>query len=366
MEEPCEGVGGQKVIGLDFQTVFGRKRISILDEEQAVALAGGGGWTLKIQEIFAHFKEKPGKPSDLEVLDGAICNWHAYYLGPYNPKENKYDTVDVSGDKWWEKLPLFEEITQEQVFKRYNKESIEEVHVAVLSKRKTVSSDIEERHSYFEIVYPRGNGMYAVVPIGHYPLTYPETTIAKLKYIAATVESRFIYPDLNTFVPRRQAVIFDPTADPEYDQAALLQLLGQYVLDGLNGHLPFQFIAGNCSSSTQELLSKAGHTENLFGMKVDEAYPTNPVMKFIFTLIRILPSPLKGWLIRFIVWVLGGNKGLVINKNGKNEHVRVASPSLIQQGTLNIHNPSKLFNSVEDPKKPHISGRTTFGFALWA
>jgi len=356
----------KKVITLLFETPDGDKRISVLDEEQKVTLVGGKqGRSLKIKEIFDFFQKKPGPPSDLEVLNGRICNWHSFEMGRYNPDLNSYDCkIDFKSENWWEDLPVFEEIEATEVKRRYGKEPKGNALVAVVAKRKVADTDIEDRHMYFEIAMPSKDDKYRILPFGNFPIEYPETTLEKLTFLGKTVESRCIMPDLNTFVSGRQAGIWAMDWD-ETTTLIFLKKLGETIQTGLEGNLPFQFVNGNCSTAVQELINHAtgNSNDNFTQTKPGESYPSNSFMNGLFALIRMIPSFLSEWFTYFILWMVDGGKKMV-TRAGKVIEKSVLHSCINKNGKIDIKisTPNLFFKQLEyGTKEGPISG----GFQLW-
>ncbi len=348
----------EKVICLPFNTSSKVEYISLLDEDKKVVL--NGGLELTIRKIIDLFAKKNAEFTDLEFFASTgITNWNTMELGPRDAKTNAYAHADLTAADWWKNLPALEEISQAEVEARYGEKPADgEWLVCVKSGRQTLDQDFEQRHSYLEIAIPSTKGNYGIYPFGHYPLRFPRSPFEAIKFLAKVTLGRINYPDNNTFFSMRQHAVHAIKLAPQ-QSAKLMQVIQQDLIKGLQGNFTFQFKDENCAQWTQSTIHSFQQEpkHNFFKMKVLDAYPLNPVMGKLFALMRKASPDKQGWLVRGVLRLLGGKKGITIIEDGKSVYKNVLDhPNA--QGEVQIYQPGLMHPQIEGGQ---LNGHLRYG-----
>lgn len=348
----------EKIVTLPFDTTSGIKHLNILDEHVQVELKGN--WKLTIHQIFKLFSRKHAEVTELEFFGPTgITNWNSYELGYWDPATKTYVRPDYSEKDWIRKLPTIEELTSEEIEARYGEKPEPGLgKIFVVSKRNHADLDVVKRHSYLEIAIPVENGKFSVISLGIYPVRFPVTILENLKFLAATVLSKIVYPDLNIYLPKRQYAIHPLKLTKEqFDQ--LVENVGKDILAGLNGNLTFKFIDENCSYWTQKKVNEIVEEEdpNYFEMPLHMSNSKGVALQVLFGFLNSLPPVIRGPIIRAILKVLGGEKGVYIEKDGQKVYESVLGTNK-PYNNITIFQPGLLYKAINEGKRP---GRISFG-----
>lgn len=189
-------------------TVF-IKSVSVLDESKNVTFKGGVVET--IGGIFAIFARRLYGVQNFEMFGGkkpCIRNWNKHKLAYFDVKLNDFVSVIIDESNWWDKLPVFEVISQEALENRIGQKLTgEEWGVGIAQATRTnMGFDISYCHAFLSIAIKQNDGRYRIFDFGKYIDDFPQTFWDFLKLMANTVPSSIAYPDPNRFYSERQRV----------------------------------------------------------------------------------------------------------------------------------------------------------------
>lgn len=347
----------QKVLTLPFHIDNKVEHINILDEDQIVNLRGDMQMTIK--KVFQVFANKKLVPGDLEFFGTlGITNWNAYELGWLDKKSNSYVRVDFLKPKWWEDLPVLEEISFEDIQHRYGKKIEEgEWIVLIRAARQTKGMDPDGQHGFFEIAIPLGNNRYAVYPFGVFPENFPTSFLNRLGFLAATVIAKIGYPDENHLYSHRQYATFVMRLTKD-EGTGFLKIVGSDVIDSIEGNLTLQLGYDNCAAYPQKRLTElfGDRIPNFFMIKTLEAQPSNPFLKLIYRNLKKVSPQWQGCLLNGLQTILGSGRGIYIKEKGKFVFKSVKTNPLHEQQL--IFQPGFLHHQIETGKLP---GFMSFG-----
>lgn len=345
----------QKVISLPFYIDKKMEYISILDESREVVLTG---WRLTIKQVFDIFARKNKEIGNLEFFGTqGITNWNSHQLGSWNPETEKFDTIDITADNWWEQLPVLEEISKETLEKRYHV-TLEEGEWLACAKSTRMSKDLDldGRHGYFEISIPTEEGKYRVYPFGNFAAVFPNGVIRLLRFLVATVIAKIAFPDENFFYSQRQQASFPIKLLVEQGKK-IMKIIQIDAISARHGFMIFQFGGRNCSFWAQDFLeSVVDNLPNFFKMPIVQSNPNNLVLKGIFKLFRATPKIMQKRVIGLVEEFLGASKGLVVFEPGQKTYIsHKGSPIFEEQA---IYQPGLLHMQIEENK---LEGVIKFG-----
>lgn len=363
---------GEKTFNLPFQvaTEDGRlvkKEISILDESRRLKLRGG--YELTIQEIINIFKRKNFDPGKLEFFGSCgISNWHTHELGWWNPDTESYERIDVEREnsRWWEQMPVFEHLSQDEACRRFGIESLRDGQWVAVAKstRESLSLDIDRSHGYFEILVPDERGGFNLYPLGKFAKEFPANLIDKFLFVTNTVESRIEYPDENPYYSHRQHASA-PFVLGEDEGLALMEMIRKDLKAAREGNVVFQFAWENCAWWPQErlenLLGKkedgnVGGAPNFFVNSVLESRPQVQPLRLIFKICRALPECIKKVAVRIVAFILGSWRGRWVVEEGERVFKSMKNSKFKKE--CKMYHPALLHEKIQNKE---IAGNVTLG-----
>lgn len=308
----------EKVLCLPFNTTRRVEFVNILDESQSVEL--NGGWKLTIKQIIDLFARKHEEFTDLEFFGPlGITNWHSMELGSWNPQKQAYDRIDLSSPDWWQKLPVFEEISREQLEARYGvKVAKGEPLVVVSATRAAANVEFEDRHSYLIPAIPVSEDRYRLFPLGEYPPKFPSTIDEKRRFLTDFVAARIAYPDYNDLLSKRQHA-FHPVKLDKSQCDQLMESLREDLLKVRNNQLKFELDDENCGFWTQSrvnaLVPKS--QTNFFLMEFSKMQSRIPAFNQFLIFLSKLSTARQKKVLQFIYNLLGRKKEVPVIKDSK-------------------------------------------------
>lgn len=297
---------------------FDGRHLSILDPNLEIELKGS--YRLKLSEIFGQFANKELDVGNVEYLANGITNWNIHYLGYWDAKEQKYESINVKKDAWWKDLPEFETLSISEVEKRYGapiqgKPWI----VSAAATRESLNLDLENTHAYLHVAIPQENDTYRILNFGKFGFKYPKCMMEKMLTVCVTQTATVAYPDENVFYSNRQTV-FHPFIMTEYQALKVMQSIKQDIIQSRSGNLVYQIHADNCAMWTNEKLAAQLGEDGVPDMYSLPMWNTEPkgFLGALFKLIRKLPDPLQVKMLTFCHFPFNSWKGVWIEEeNGK-------------------------------------------------
>lgn len=344
--------GHQKIICLPFFDGHAMKRVNILDESTYVTLNNERRMT--IAEIFRIFSEKRNRPGNVEFFGTkGIMNWANYEYGSWNPRTESYDRIDLTKPDWWTQLPVFEELSKDEVEAKYQLSLKKGQWVRCLvATLEDLDFDMLRRHGYLETVIPQENDKYAVYPFGNYPLNYPTDAPSQARLVTQTVEGRIGYLEENVFKSNRQHITQSEPNTPD-EGKRIMELIRQDVIASISGNHTFQLFVENCAQWSQKIVvaAEGKKAPNPFIMPVKEMRPTNRKLDwFVHTTPRTQSTILNCF--RLFAYL----DGKTINKDGKRVYKTATFPKKAEE--LVVHQPAYLKKQIEDGS---LHGVITYG-----
>lgn len=348
----------EKVLTLPFNTIHEVRHISILNESLPVML--NGGWRLSIGEIFNIFSKKHTEFTDLEFFGpSGITNWHAFELGPWNPVTKTYDHVDISSPDWWKKLPVFEEVSQEELEGRCGEKLAKGEWLACISAGRTAPDHrFEDRHTYLLVAIPAENGKYRIYPFGQYPEKFPVKLGEQVEFLAKYVKAKIAYPDHNYLISERQHAIH-PIKPDEEERVKLINKVAQDILRARKGELTFQLVDENCARWAQTTVHEAvdRHRPNFFKIEIGKMTSVNPILAKIFAFLGRLSILNQNRLFKGLLKLVGGGRGTTVIEDGKPVYKVLVKDSAVPE-QIYIFQPGFLHQQIEEGK---LKGRIIYG-----
>lgn len=304
----------QKILTLPFDG----RHLSILDPNLEIELKGS--YRLKLAEIFSQFSHKEIDVGNVEYLATGITNWNIHYLGYWDANMQKYQSIDMKNDNWWNELPEFEILTIKEVEKRYGapiqgKPWI----VSAAATRQSFNLDLENTHAYLHVAIPQENDTYRILNFGKFGFKYPKCMLEKMLTVCVTQTATIAYPDENVFYSNRQTV-FHPFVMTEYQALKVLQSIRQDIIQSRSGNLVYQIHADNCAMWTNEKLAAQLGEDGVPDMYSMPMWNTEPkgFLGLLFKFIRKLPDPLQVKMLTICHFPFNSWKGVwVEEENGK-------------------------------------------------
>ncbi len=341
--------GYQKILRLPFFNGQEMIRVNILDESQYVTL--NNQWRLTIEEIFQQFSHKKSSPGNVEFFGTTgIMNWGNFEFGSWNPRTQSYNRIDLTPHpEWWNQLPIFEELTKEEVESKYQVHLEEKKSLrCLIAAIETLDFNVLKKHGYIETIILQANGKYAVYPFGNYPLDYPTFPPSQVRLITETVEGRIQYVEENAFKSNRQHIMQSKVKTPE-ESHDLMERIRQDVNLSVNGNHTFQLGYENCAHWAQKVVTdtEGNDAPNPFKMRIMDMQKTNKALEwFIHTNPRIQSTILHCFrLFSFL-------DGKTIHKDGKSIYKTTAFPKTLDG--LVIHQPAYLKQQIEEGTLPGV------------
>ncbi|MEC7839500.1 MAG: hypothetical protein VX777_05635 [Chlamydiota bacterium] len=303
----------EKIVTLPFE---GKDRC-ILDGSAEIVFKGNMKMT--INEIFQMFEDKTYRVGNLEYLAHGIANWNVHKWGSWNAVKEEYDLIDFSHLHWWKQLPIFEIITQDEAFLRYNKrlDGLEWC-VSATATRGTASLDYENTHAFMEVAIPLGDGRYAIYDFGKFAFKFPANFFESVSIFCQNLHATVAYPDENVFYSHRQQTYQSFTITPDQG-LKLMDVVKADMLKSQQLNFVYQIESDNCAKWVYEHLVTVmgkGNVPDMFRMHLLDTEPIGPVA-CIFNLIKKLPKSIQTKVLVFFHIPMGATKETWIYEGGR-------------------------------------------------
>ncbi|MFN4174839.1 MAG: hypothetical protein ACK4HV_07040, partial [Parachlamydiaceae bacterium] len=180
---------------------FEGRELSIMDESMMIEFSKG--LSLTLGQVFKIFESKAYEGGILEYMKEGIINFSPLEMGHF--ENGKVKPISVAAKKWWEKLPILEILTKNEVISRYGivPHSGEWIASAA-STRGSLSLDFNKTHAFLEIAIPEENGNYRIFDFGKFAMRFPKTIFEMMKMFCQNVKATIAYPDENVYYTFRE------------------------------------------------------------------------------------------------------------------------------------------------------------------
>lgn len=181
--------------------------VNILDRNHVHTFSNGR--QVALRAIFDSYRSLNHQPTsgEFEIFYDGLDLWNGHEWGAKKEGAEGYETLDVSQPRYWEKLPVYDIATKEQIQRKYHiniKDAASSIQV-LESTRLTLGISLEG-HGYTIFYIPTGDGVtYKVFPFGLYANTFPTNSCQNASFIGDTVPGKIVFPDPNYAYPRQKA-----------------------------------------------------------------------------------------------------------------------------------------------------------------
>lgn len=302
----------EKVITLPFEG----KKVNLLDESQTITLSNE--WKLTVKAALDVFKDKNKRTGNLEFFDKeGIVNWNAHFYGRWDPKTKKHSQISINQEKWWEKFPVFEELSLEEVQKRYGAKLEAGQWLGLAQASCMKEKNVDDAHGYEGVLIPNEGGKtYRLMEFGKFAEGFPSNILQTLFFLGATRKSRISYPDENGFYSHRKRAFWPKALTPK-EGTKLMNKIGSELIKALEGNLVFQFSGENCAYWPQMLNEDLfAPVPNFFRVDGLKAKPENPVLKRMFRHFKKHPKR-KEFHLKLLKALFCGCRSKKVVENGK-------------------------------------------------
>lgn len=314
--------GGDGPARIDLTLPMGGREVSILDDRLIVDL--GEGYSQTVGQIIETFINRQWEIGNVEYFKDGIRNWNPKRLGPWSPEEGEYKQVDFSKEKWWEELPVVEEISVEQASKHFDLELDGKQWVmAVRAAREQENDTPINIHGWMQVGIPV-NGGYRLLDFGKYTEEFPRAWYEFIDITVNSVPAVITYPDESAFALDRQHTWQAVTTSVEEGQA-LFNSISEDLENVNDENIAFQFISDNCIKWAWSKVNEAVGDEHMppevVQMNFSDLEPGG-VMGVFFKILRWLPFEIRWLILTLIVTIFGAWKGMKIRHlDGTSEKV---------------------------------------------
>ncbi len=332
--------GNAKLLCLPFEGMY----LSILDEDLTVTFRGN--YTLTLREIFHIFSEKEVAVGNLEFMSEGIVNWNLHRLGYWNADLKRYITVDMNLDKWWEEMPVLENLNRRQLVKRFKVDVKSHGWVAAaVATRANPDLDFDATHAFLEVAIPLEDGTYNIYDFGKLATEYPANLMERLMMLTKTVHAAVAYPDDSIFYTTRQRG-FEPFLLSSRQGRSLMDLIRRDINIAKQNNLVYQIESENCAKWVHSMLAKVLEEKNvpdLFRMQLLDTHPKGPVAH-IFAWIKKLPDSWQVPVLTFLHLPLGAGRTIYVEEAGEKVAKSLSRHSFFETGQIFL--PALLIHKV--------------------
>ncbi len=303
----------EKIVTLPFEGV----ERNILDGSLEITFKGN--YRLTVDEIFQIFKDKKYKVGNLEYLAYGVCKWNVHKWGYWSEDKQDYELIDLAHHQWWKQLPVFEIITQDEAFERYQKRlDGKEWCVSATATRGTASLDYENTHAFCEVAIPWGDGRYAIYDFGKFAFRFPSSFFEGVSIFCHNLHATVAYPDENMFYSHRQQTYqaFPISVEQGYK---LMEVIKVDMMKSKQLNFVYQIESDNCAKWVHHHLEAVLGKENvpdMFRMHLLDTEPIGPVGA-IFGLIKKLPKFMQTPVLAFFHRPMGAARETWIFEGGR-------------------------------------------------
>jgi len=332
--------------GKDVQLLVNGTYQSIVDPERELTIAPNV--TRKVKDVFKTFEEHIYKICDLEYLQDGICLFDSQLPG-----------FDFSS-KWWEKLPIVERVTREEIEQRYRDESDEkpifaegEALIVLRASRTTPDLNVEGCHVWQDIAVPLGNDEFNLLSVSKFATYFPKGLIETFGFIFKTQEATITVVDSNKFMNSRERIA---VALPPLSQEKFESHMKNIACDIQKAHerrLIFQAQGDNCTTWNKKVLKYTYDRfsiTNFFKTEFQDLVLPSIIMPLLH-IHRFVPThTLKKFYRRSLSILFGAYSGTPVpDKDGIITTKRLTQNRRWNKGFLLL--PAALFDSAEELKK---------------
>ncbi|MCB1112583.1 MAG: hypothetical protein H7A37_00095 [Chlamydiales bacterium] len=329
-------IAGEKVVTLPFE---GRD-VNILDEEKTVTLRGN--YAATVEEIFNSFAKKNSEVGNFEYFAHGVMNWNVHKWAWWDADAQEYRCIDLTRERWWEQLPLFEVLTTEQASRRYEV-PLDGVKwsVSATAVRERPHLDFERTHAFFEVAIPFGEGRYAIFDMGKYAKLYPASTLDGLTMLADNMHATVSYPDDCSYSTHRQWAHQAFEMSPE-DGVAIMEKIKNDMIKGMEHNFVYQIESDNCARWVHDVLESVVGQHRLPDMFRQHLLDTTPegAAAPIFRALNLLPRWLATPIMANLHRLFGAHRGRWIVEHGQRVYKSLTRHEFWKTGIVYL--PSRL------------------------
>ena len=342
LTEEQKGVRVRKKVHLLINSKL--RRINYLEKKVTFS----DGTTFSLQEIFSSFAKKHDETGEFEYLQhkGIV---HSL---PKTP------SFDASRERWYEELPVLENLSYKALQERYKfKEDLEEGEGLIViraSRQHPRGLRVDGTHAWLQIVRPKKNGTYDLLSFGKYA-AYNAPSRKGLQAIYEGFRHTFLSqegiltgPDDNEFYLFRQQKSIALKASKEVLNRLFCKLKKD-LTDVQDHNFVFQTQGQNCAEWVDKTCryafrKKHQHFPHLFRVPLLDTN-NSPKLDFVNRAFKVLKDTLPAKLFRLIAYlftlICGGGTVFTVRKKGIQRKETLCNFHLRQKELLSL--PSKIF-----------------------
>lgn len=221
------------------------KLTNILDDRQVVEFSEG--YKLNVREIFEIFRNKNTKSGNLEMMADGLVNWCPHKLARWDAQNKVYRPIDINQPKWWEQMPLLEELTLDEAQNRYGF-GLDGTNwiAAAAATRGYANLDVDQTHAFLEVVMPVGNGNYRIYYFGKFAEVFHASFMENFLTFCQTVPAVVSMPDENIFYTNRQFKRESFFLD-SHEGLRLMDLIRKDIVNVRKRNFVYQITSENCA-----------------------------------------------------------------------------------------------------------------------
>ncbi len=339
------GGDGLQMVNGALTLPFEGRRINILDEDAVIEFRGK--YQLRIAEIFKVFQERNLEIGNLEYFAKGICNWNAKNCSWFDAEKKEHIPLDFKQDRWWEALPVVQELTSEEASKRYGLEADGKRWIFSLHATREARDHLPiGAHGWLQAAIPI-DGSYRIFDFGKMAAAFPRNWLENLTVSAQTLPAVVCFPDENIFNTHRQHA-WKAAAASEAEGRAIMRSIHKDLLRARENDLAFQFLCENCCKwAWKKIHHHLGDDRipKLFQISIDQLVISG-TPGVIYNFLVTLPYGIRWSIASFFFFLLGSWRGMWIpKKNGEVRHI-----SLLRSPPWDwnryLYHPSNIFNKT--------------------
>jgi len=235
----------------EVKLLIGGKYVSLHNESQLITFEDGSQFTLKaILDAFT----KKDDTGEFEYYEKGIL--HSL------PRDMPLKLEDK--DNWWKDIPTFRTLSKQQAEDKYGiRLKKGQPLVTFMGSRQTRKElNVDNTHAWIEILLPKEDGSYSLLPLGKVPYGHPNNMLSALFFIFTTNKA-MIGVDRDLFYTHREKTGFSVPLN-QTQLKRCLEAIRQDMLDMRNGAQPFQIQGNNCGEWVQDIFEKTCYDHHFF------------------------------------------------------------------------------------------------------
>lgn len=354
---------------------FAGKPLSVLNRKQKITLEKD--WTLPLVDIIKEVqlkKTQEGRINFYSPRGLGFTNYHILKMGPYNPKTQKFESLNMDNPEWYKEVPVIEEFTEKEFRKRYHKIANLEEDLAQgngysigCASRSSATMDVSGTHGWPATVYVDSKSKtYIPIHSGKFPDTYPLTPLGIFLFLGNVYKANFGINDDNPAYDQR-CQTYHVTQLEKTALEKSFTYLAYKVKKAREGNIAFQIGGKGCAGFTankykRDRIASNQKPINLYECDVMVCTPRNPILSAMHKTISFAGSKSEENVFRFVMLILVPMRSITVErkKDGKITKVTHSLMNSPLWKKLRMHHPAILFESQIKEMREYAKGEKTW------